>query len=169
MSAPDERQKEERVGMPLDTQNAPVEEVGAALQIAEIALEEAERAADVLRVAHAHRLLSDAFPRHAVAVFVRNWDEDRPRLVQLLSAEEGVADVDLTEDPSAPLPKGTSEAFGEAERVIQRIGDDDRLLAQVSLYGADFEHEHDGWIEFDIPLGDESHEEAEDGTERGEG
>lgn len=164
MSAPDERQKEERVGMPLHTQNAPAEEVGAALQIAEIALEEAQRAADALRVAHARRLLSDAFPRHAVAVFVRNWDEDRPRLVQLLSAEEGVADIDLTEDPSAPLPRGTSEAFGEAERAVRRIGDDDRLLAQVGLYGADFEHEHDGWVEFDLPLAAaETEAEAEGG------
>lgn len=152
MSTADNTEQEERATMPLDTQNAPAEEVGAALQIAEIALDEAERAADVLRVAHARRLLSDAFPHHSVAVFVRNWDEDRPRLVQLLSSEEGVEDVDLTDNPSAPLPKGTSEAFGEAERAIRRIADDERLLAQVSLYGADFEHEHDGWVEFDLPL-----------------
>lgn len=138
--------------MPLNTQNSPAEEVGTALQIAEIALDEAEHAADMLRVAYARRLLSDAFPHHGVAVFVRSWNEDRPQLVQLLSSQEGVEDIDLTQNPPTPLPKGTSKAFREAKRTIQRIADDDRLLAQVNLYGADFDHVHDGWVEFDLSL-----------------
>lgn len=120
------------------------------LEEAERALSRVQAAVDSMRAAEARRLLSLAFPRHSTAVFVRDWDEDRPRLVQLLSTEDGVDDVDLTADPEAQLPKGS----WKAERLVRMIaaGGDEAVWAQTGFDG-EYITTHDGWVEFDLTLG----------------
>ena len=124
------------------------------LEEAERALSRVQSAVDSMRAAEARRLLSLAFPRHSTAVFVRDWDEDRPRLVQLLSTEDGVDDVDLTADPEARLPEGSSGAFWKAEHFVCMIaaGGDEAVWAQPGFDG-EYITTHDGWVEFDLALG----------------
>lgn len=87
--------------------------------------------------------LRDAFPGSSVAIFARNWDEDRPRLIQVL----GETDYDLDED-GEKLSREQMKACATADMAIQAMGDDDNVLNYLD--GS--EEEHDDWFEFQLPL-----------------
>lgn len=142
--------------MPIDQNDA--EQLKAARDIAEEALAEAKRAADVLRTAYARALLTQAFPSHSLAVFARSRDEDEAKLIQLVSSTEGVDDLELTEeavyDALSPEQK---HAFNEADSAIALIGDDDDLWGHLEAP----DEEHDDWYEFDLYLGGAEQAETE--------
>lgn len=111
---------------------------------------EAKHLADSLRAEYARQLLHEHFPGHTLAVFARNWDEDNPALIQLLSANDAYPDLDLMKP--APdfddLPQDKRAAVIEAEAKIVAIGADDDILEHLDP-GAE---EHQDWTEFVLYL-----------------
>lgn len=111
---------------------------------------EAKHLADSLRAEYARQLLHEHFPNHALAVFARNWDEDQPSLIQLLSANDAASDLDLMKP--APdfedLPQEKRAAVIDAEAKIIAIGSDDEILEYLDP-GAE---EHQDWTEFVLYL-----------------
>jgi hypothetical protein len=134
--------------MPVTEKNS-IEEIEAARDIAETVLDSAKRPADLLRVMHAKAVLRQAFPQHAVAVFARYWDQDEPRLIQLISAEDDVEDVAVQDDDvAAALTDVQKRAASVADRAIRLLGSDD----EVWNYLDEPDEEHEDWYEFDLTL-----------------
>lgn len=103
---------------------------------------------DALRVENAAAVLREAFPSHDLAVFGRDWDHERPALIQLIGKADGGADIELDDDESvASLTNEQKRATLVADRLIRAIGDDEEVLRH--LQGAE---EHADWIEFNLPL-----------------
>ncbi|MCI4659694.1 hypothetical protein [Cryobacterium zhongshanensis] len=134
--------------MPVTEKNS-IEEIEAARDIAETILDSAKRPADLLRVMHAKAVLRQAFPQHAVAVFARYWDQDEPRLIQLISAEDDVEDVELQDDDVATALTGDQKrAASVADRAIRLLGSDDEVWNYLDAP----DEEHEDWYEFDLTL-----------------
>lgn len=134
--------------MPVTEKNS-IEEIEAARDIAEEILDSAKRPADLLRVMHAKAVLRRAFPQHAVAVFAREWDQDEPLLIQLISTEDDVDDVDLEDDAVADaLTDVQRRATLVADRAIRLIGNDDEVWRYLDAP----DEEHEDWYEFDLSL-----------------
>ena len=112
---------------------------------------DAKHLADQLRTHYAKALLKESFPDHTLAIFIRNWDEDRPSLLQLLSHGAGVDDIDLTDDEDAHLSSEQDKALAAAEHQIRLIGSDDDLLNHLDPSDED----HGDWFEFQLPLDDD--------------
>lgn len=102
--------------------------------------------------AHAHALLSEAFPRHSTAIFVRNWDEDSPHLLQLLSGDAAVPDYDTTEQDGRPdwISPEQWSALVEAERAIAYLGTDEEV--HEHLEPGEDPDSHPDWVEFQMAL-----------------
>lgn len=131
------------------TESAICAELAAQRAIAEKALERAKHRADTLRTKHAAALLRETFPRHEVAIFARNWDEDEPSLMQLLTTAESVGDIDRSKgDGRLDLTREQWSAINQAENAIILIGPDDDILDHLDPSN----EEHDGWVEFRLPL-----------------
>lgn len=121
-----------------------------ALEDVKRAQRHAKDAADALRAEYARRLLSDAFPAHATAVFARNWDEEEPGLIQLLSDDDAVPDLYVRAESSArpELTDRQRAAIIRSEASIAEIGPDDDILRL--LEGG--QEDHGDWVEFDLTL-----------------
>lgn len=132
--------------MPIDQNDA--EQLKAARDIAEEALAESKAAADVLRVAYSMAVLSDAFPQHSLVVFARSWDQDEPRIIQILSATEGVEDIDVQEPEAVSLSDEQWRAINEADNSIVAIGSDEEIWQHLDAG----EEEHEDWYEFDLAI-----------------
>lgn len=124
-----------------------IAQIDAEREDAEKVLAEAKTAADALRAEHAAAALRQAFPQHTLAVFTRAWDEDGPKLYQLLSSQEGVDDIDLEED-GEKLTREQLVACSVADRAIRLIGSDDEIYEHLDLP----DEEHQDWTEFDLSL-----------------
>lgn len=136
----------------IETPNATAREIGLLRELAEKHLMEAKSIANQLRVRHARAVLLEEFPHHTVAVFTRAWDEDKPKLLQLISGSPDVDDIDYP-DQSKLHPNMTREqavAWWAAERIILRIGSDQEL-AEVLEEPSEI---HNDWVEFDLLLQD---------------
>lgn len=119
--------------------------------VAEATLIKAEENANALRVEHAAATLREVFPQHTLAVFGRTWDEDAPRLMQLLSSEEGVVDIDLDDDASAEsLTREQSKACALADTVAKLIRGD---IEMSQCLASDIKV-HADWVEFNLALKD---------------
>lgn len=111
----------------------------------------AKHLADQLRTHYAKALLKEAFPDHTLAVFARNWDEDQPSLLQLLSDRADVDDIDLSHDEDGHLSRSQKSALAAAEHQIRLIGPDDDLLDHLESGQED----HSDWFEFQLSLSDD--------------
>lgn len=135
-----------------------VADIARQREAAENQLAEAKSAADGLRATHAQMVLQEQFPGHSLAVFARAWDEDSPRLIQLLSSFNDVPDVEVgSPGERTDLSADQARAVSVAESAICAIGADDDIL-QFLDYGSE---EHDDWYEFNLPLGGISGEEIQ--------
>lgn len=108
----------------------------------------AKHLADSLRAEYARLLLAEAFPGYALAVFARDWEEDEPKLLQLLSDRRDLDDIDLTLSNPAALPEEQRRAAYEAQLQIRLIGSDEEILEHLDPG----ETEHEGWEEFVLYL-----------------
>lgn len=108
----------------------------------------AKTMADTLRVAYARELLREAFPGYTLAVFARDWNEDQPLLLQILSDQPDQVDIDLSLSSPAFLPDDQRLAAYEAQLQIAKIGSDEEILEHLDPG----EIEHEGWEEFMLSL-----------------
>lgn len=131
------------------TAPAHVRSLGLLKESAERVAGEAKHLADSLRAEYARLLIAEAFPEHTLAIFARNWDEEKPMLIQLLAGQTDIADLDLQEDPELDsIAPEKRKLLIEAERAIQVIGSDDDILRHLSPG----ETEHGDWTEFQLVL-----------------
>lgn len=124
-----------------------IEQILAERQVAEVALSEAKNKADAARAEYAAALLGETFPQHTLAVFTRNWDQDEPHLLQLISGAEGVEDLEVWEERDQLSPEQL-HAVNQAEIAIVLIGSDDDILEHLDPS----DEYHNDWVEFDLPL-----------------
>lgn len=108
----------------------------------------AKHLADTLRAEYARLLLAEAFPGYTLAIFSRNWDEDEPKLLQILSDHRDLDDIDLSLSSPAALPADQQSAAYAAQLQIRLIGSDDEILEHLDPG----ETEHEGWEEFVLYL-----------------
>lgn len=111
--------------------------------------------ANKMRTRHARAVLVEAFPQHSLAVFTRNWDQDEPRLIQLLApadADTSVLDLDLTDDEVVhALTSGQQSAINTADMAIRLIGDranDEELWNHLEAP----DEEREDWYEFQLDI-----------------
>lgn len=131
------------------TAPAHVRSLGMLKESAERVAGEAKHLADSLRAEYARLLIAEAFPGHTLAIFARNWDEEKPVLIQLLTNQPQSTDLDLQEDPELEsIAPEKRKLLIEAERAIQIIGSDDDILQHLSQG----ETEHADWTEFQLVL-----------------
>ena len=99
---------------------------------------------------HAHQLMAGAFPDHEVVIFARNWDEDAPHLLQVLTSRADIEEYDGSIEKSRPtwMTRQQWAALIEAERSIAHIGSDDEILQHLDPG----ETEHEDWTEFQLNL-----------------
>jgi hypothetical protein len=124
-----------------------IDEIARRRTATEALLHAAKTTADAARAEHAKALLSDAFPQHTLAVFTRNWDQDEPHLLQLISGAEGVDDLQVWEERDRLSPEQL-HAVNQAEIAIVLIGADDDILEHLDRS----DEFHEDWVEFDLPL-----------------
>jgi hypothetical protein len=120
-------------------------------EAAEFVEREAKRLADNRRAEYAAALLADAFPGAITAVFARNWDEDAPRLIQILGTTH--REIDTKISPAADASEQIRAQYNasvKAENVVADIGSDEAILSQSWFNDGD--EEHDGWNEFNLGL-----------------
>jgi len=123
----------------MTTTYRPLDVIRAERAAAEEALEQAKLKADALRAEFARTILHETFPTHEIAIFSRHYDEEEPELLHILG---GLADIE-----EWPLGTPGREAILEAETAIQLMGHDDDILEFLTQG-----EEHEGWIEFQLPL-----------------
>jgi hypothetical protein len=131
------------------TENSTLEELVAARQIAENTLCDVKAQADVMRILHAKKVLQSAFPQHENAMFARNWDQDEPSLVSLLSEDPRVDDIKIGDDLTDLLDE-QKKAVIAAESAVILIGNDDDIW--VYAYGADDESDEEHAYAFNMAL-----------------
>jgi hypothetical protein len=124
-----------------------IDELAEKRREAETRLAAAEQEADALRVAHAGALLAEAFPQHTLAVFARNWDEDEPHLLQLLTSVDGVEAIEVADERES-MTTAQKRALKDAEWAIVLIGSDDHIVRHLEVS----EEDHVDWVEFDLAL-----------------
>ncbi|MFB7919527.1 hypothetical protein [Streptomyces sp. NPDC056061] len=117
---------------------------------AESVAAEVKHLADALRVEYTRQLLQNTFPRHTRAVFTRDFDEDEPTLTRLLSADDEVATLDLSNqgEDYHTLTNELKTVVNEAEQQITRIGSDIDIFEHLDPG----EVERDDGIDFILDL-----------------
>lgn len=132
-----------------------IDSIAADRALAETHLATAQSLTNKLRARHAHAVLVKAFPHHSLAVFTRNWDQDEPRLIQLLApadADAAIQDIDVTDDELVQsLPIEQQRAINIADMAIRLIGDrsnDEELWNHLDAP----DEEREDWYEFQLDL-----------------
>lgn len=113
--------------------------------------DEARELADEINIAYVKLVLDEEFPEHDLVIFARYDDVDDIQLIQALSRDASVNDIDLTEDDGPDLVSRQRDAALLAEALLNQIGGDARLLKHLDSG----EHDHDGWTEYQLSLHDE--------------
>ncbi|ROR76049.1 hypothetical protein SAMN06295974_3804 [Plantibacter flavus] len=135
----------------------PIDEIAHRRHAAEEAFRTAKAHADELRIEHTRLVLGAAFPRHTVAIFARQWDEDQACLVQLLTDQPGVTDIDLMNDPTdGILLSEQRRAIALADQAVILVGSDEDLWRLIGTPEVD----HSDWSEFPLELRHVAHQAA---------